>query len=284
MALITMAIAMLLVSCKSEIRSNPPPVPIVRSITPVSATNTVVASFTVIGENLPLTTEMSIDGSICLVPTLRTSSGFTVRCRMGGAAGNKAVQITTNRIAYGGSVIDASISIEVTAPYKGYSASATGGCVYDNSTGLMWSVRTTDGGLLDWSNTYTHFNDTKSTQTKYAGWENGQIKFIRITQADIDAVTNVVGFVNRINSIGLCGHNDWRIASVLELESLVVTTADPAVDLQWFPNTRRAEIFRAASSFEGRADAYWASSGNSIFTYSLEPSGMYPVWLVRVGK
>lgn len=283
MALITMTIAMLLVSCKSEISSNPPPVPIVRSITPTSATGMVVASFTVTGENLPLTSEMSIEDGTCLVPTHRTASGFTVLCRMR-REGNKAVQITTNRIAYGGSVIDASRYIEVTAPYKGYSASATGGCVYDNSTGLMWSVRTTDGGLLDWSNTYTHFNDTKGTQTKYAGWENGQIKFIRITQADIDAVTNVVGFVNRINSIGLCGHNDWRIASVLELESLVVTTADPAVDLQWFPNTRRAEIFRASSSFEGRADAYWASSGNSIFTYSLEPSGMYPVWLVRVGK
>ena len=45
----------------------------------------------------------------------------------------------------------------------GFSFTAVnGGCVQDNVTGLMWEVKTTDGGLRDWTKTYTNYSPADS--------------------------------------------------------------------------------------------------------------------------
>ena len=77
-------------------------------------------------------------------------------------------------------------------------------CVKDNITGLMWEVKTADGGLRDMNKTYTHYDDATQAQ-KYDGsaWVNP-------TQAEIDAATNTRGFVTAVNAASMCGHADWR--------------------------------------------------------------------------
>lgn len=91
----------------------------------------------------------------------------------------------------------------------GFSYSAVaGGCVQDNITGLMWEVKTADGGLRDGSNTYTN--------------------------------SGAVGFRNSVNSQTLCGYSDWRLPTADELQSLVdygVAYPGPTIDTTWFPNT-----------------------------------------------
>ncbi len=165
----------------------------------------------------------------------------------------------------------------------GFSFTAVpGGCVQDNNTGLMWEVKTTDGGLRDWSNTYTNFDSITAIQK----W-NG-MAWAAPTQADIDAATNSIGFKNAVNAAGLCGFNDWRMPTADELQSIIdygVAFPGPTIDANWIPNTRGAN--------------YWTSSpvvGPSTstvawlvgFDYGMTPagqrsSGLY-ARLVRGGK
>jgi hypothetical protein len=99
----------------------------------------------------------------------------------------------------------------------GFSFTAvTGGCVQDNVTGLMWEVKTTDGGLRDWTKTYTNLGDNSAA----------------------DAST----FVTAVNATNLCGHWNWRLPTADELQSSVdysVKSPGPTIDANWFPNTQR---------------------------------------------
>ena len=70
-------------------------------------------------------------------------------------------------------------------------------CVKDNVTGLMWEVKTNDGGLHDKNETYTWYNPDNSANGGGAGTENGD--------NDTDS------FVVNTNARGLCGANDWRM-------------------------------------------------------------------------
>lgn len=85
----------------------------VTSITPVSAVMGQSTNFTITGQNLPLTSVLSIADATCQTPTNRTATGFTVVCTLGGAAGSKVVTVKTDTDANGGGVIDASRSISV---------------------------------------------------------------------------------------------------------------------------------------------------------------------------
>lgn len=87
--------------------------PSVSSIWPTSATIDQSVVFTVTGQNLPLTAVMSISDAICGTPTSRSATGFSVLCTPLGTGGTKTVTVKTNTQVNGGTVIDASRSIEV---------------------------------------------------------------------------------------------------------------------------------------------------------------------------
>lgn len=124
-------------------------------------------------------------------------------------------------------------------------SASTWACVKDNITGLMWEVKTADGGLRDVNNEYTNFDSTTEAQ-----YYDGPA-WVPPTQAQIDAATNTVGYVAAVNAAGLCGKKDWRLPTVDELQGLVdygvdVRTSKPMIDETYFPNT---------ASY-----AYWTSS------------------------
>ncbi len=96
-------------------------------------------------------------------------------------------------------------------------------CVKDNHTGLMWEVKTDDGGLRDKDNTYTWYNTNTATNGGYAGSDNGG--------------NNTQAFAQTVNSQTLCGHNNWRLPSKKELHSLVnYGKYNPTIDSAYFPN------------------------------------------------
>jgi PKD repeat protein len=162
-------------------------------------------------------------------------------------------------------------------------ASATAwSCVEDNVTGMVWEVKTKDGGLRDWTKTYTHYDSTTSAQVY--NFTTGATS--NPTQAQIDAVTNSVGFKNAVNAAGLCGANDWRLPTPDELQGLVdygVAYPGPTIDATWFPNTQ-GDAYRSSSPYVGSANLAWFVNFREGFFAGLNRLESGYVRLVRAGQ
>lgn len=127
---------------------------------------------------------------------------------------------------------------------------SSGECVVDNLTGLMWA--------------------------KNANLPNGG----RTWQGALD-------YVASMNSgAGLCGHHDWRLPNVNELESLVHAG-----------QTDSAAWLNANGFTYGHSDIYWSSSSCAGNPYNawlvnmyyghvgvLDKDNFYYVWPVRSGQ
>ncbi len=92
---------------------SPPVIASVSGVSPAVANLSQATTFTITGQNLPLTSVLSIADATCQTPTNRTATGFTVVCTPGGAAESKVVTVKTDTEANGGVVIDASRVVTV---------------------------------------------------------------------------------------------------------------------------------------------------------------------------
>ncbi len=141
-------------------------------------------------------------------------------------------------------------------------------CVKDNVTGLIWEVKTDDGGLRDKDNTYKNYDDP--------------------THAEIDAASNSRGFVAAVNRQGLCGARDWRLPKVEELHSLVDygVGEDNAsrIDANVFPNTSFRGYW-SSSPYAGGASYAWGVNFNlgHVYGYYVRIN-YYAVRLVRASQ
>lgn len=92
-------------------------------------------------------------------------------------------------------------------------------CTKDNDTGLIWEVKTNDGGLHDYQNKYTNFIEDNDPKKLYGTKNNADV------------------FIKYVNSQGLCGANDWRMPTIEELSGIDKHGLIPSVDPKYFPNT-----------------------------------------------
>lgn len=91
-------------------------------------------------------------------------------------------------------------------------------CTLDRVTGLMWEMKTTDGGPHDQLRLFTSF-----------GFQQ------------VGGLTDTSTFVTRTNRRKLCGNSDWRIPRQSEMVGITHYGAPkpgPAIDDAFFPNTR----------------------------------------------
>jgi len=92
-------------------------------------------------------------------------------------------------------------------------------CVRDNVTGLVWEVKTDDGGIHDKDNTYRWGGKTalgSDFGTYYSDWDS---------------------LVDGSNSEQLCGFSDWRVPTRQELQGLVnYGRINPSIDTAYFPD------------------------------------------------
>jgi hypothetical protein len=122
-------------------------------------------------------------------------------------------------------------------------------CVRDNHTGLIWEVKTDDGGLRDKNNRYSWYNTDQNTNGGDAGKQNGGV----CTGTSCDTA----GYVEAVNAQGLCDAGDWRMPTPFELLGIVHNGQDrPSIDTDFFPNTITTDYW---SSVPGSASLHTAN-------------------------
>lgn len=102
-------------------------------------------------------------------------------------------------------------------------------CVQDHVTGLVWEVKTADGGLRDMNNTF-FWRRARSGEPPS---ETGQASCSQLPDCGIR------DYISTVNASGLCGLGNWRIPSRHELLSIVDFGSPTviAIDEAYFPNT-----------------------------------------------
>lgn len=93
-----------------------------------------------------------------------------------------------------------------------------GNCALDTYTGLVWEIKST-AGIQDHALRFTHLDRTDQLQVM----TRSDLSLVpRVpTEAEILSETNSQGYVNRINSIALCGYTDWRLPKASELVNVI---------------------------------------------------------------
>lgn len=106
-------------------------------------------------------------------------------------------------------------------------------CVSDSRTGLLWEVKTRDGGLRDRGWTYTFYDSTLTDPTgRPFGSANGGMCIAGLS-------CDTEHYIAAINSLGLCGSSQWRLPTKAELRTIGQDGADNrTVNSDWFPNAR----------------------------------------------
>jgi hypothetical protein len=122
----------------------------------------------------------------------------------------------------------------------------------DNVTGLIWEVKTDDGGLHDKDNTYT--------------WQEAQ----RI-------------FIMQLNGENFGGNSDWRLPTVNDLSYLVHADANkPAINTTYFPNTMSFYYWTSMMN-HNNGDLVWSVDFDHGLVFNTLESEYYHVRAVRGG-
>ncbi|MBZ0092148.1 MAG: DUF1566 domain-containing protein [Sulfuricellaceae bacterium] len=273
--------------------------PVITSVGTASGTVNQSFSYQITANNGPtsygisgLPAGLSVNSSTGLISGTPTASGtfsVTVTATNAGGAGSKAVTITIappssshyTKIANNGAVLPDSATL---------GGGPTGwACTRDNTTGLIWEVKTADGGLRDMNKSYTNYDDATQPQKRN---QSGSA-YVNPTQADVDAASNSIGFAKAVRGSGLCGYSDWRMPSKDELLGIVDMSNLPTINTTYFPNTP-SSLFWSSSPLAGSASDAWyiyfgtgnpdwggrdgpsqvrlVSTGQSIGTYALSVS------------
>jgi len=186
---------------------------------------------------------------------LRTDGTVTTRCKTSGqdAGIGRDVSVPDNSDGrLGFSFIKVNASGQALAP-----TAKAWTCVKDAVTGLLWEIKTHDGGLRDYHLQYTNFRDGRAGDSS--------------------------SFVAAVNAQGLCGHADWRLPTRTELLGIVNYGRQPgavAIDQKWFPDTANTWTW-SANTFAGGTVSAWALDFSVAHIYYGKDSKLGAVRLVR---
>ena len=160
-------------------------------------------------------------------------------------------------------------------------------CVRDNVTGLIWEVKAPSNGtvgdsLHDADDRYNWYNTDSFTNGGSVGFadDDGAICY-GYNNADSTTYCNTEAFVNRVNTAGLCGANDWRMPKKQELSSIVhYGRTNLSIDTDYFSNTVN-NWYWSGSPHAYSSSSSWVVYFNSGVGASYGRSYGYYVRLVR---
>lgn len=139
-------------------------------------------------------------------------------------------------------------------------ASQPWACVRDNHTGLIWEVKTDDGGIHDRDTTYRWGGKTAlvNERARTDGWGSYSNHWDTLVDGS-----------NQANAgTGLCGTNDWRVPTVKELAGITHKgRSNLTIDTNYFPNTVNGAYWSSLPREVGWADAWVVSfsEGNDFY-------------------
>jgi hypothetical protein len=154
-------------------------------------------------------------------------------------------------------------------------------CTKDNRTGLIWEVKTDDGGLRDMDWIYSWYEPNSSNNGGFVGYQNGNNHSEYCFGSDCDTYA----YKNTVNTKTLCGSTNWRMPTLDELKGLMTTTSSVNkpnnssiyIDAYYFPNTK-AEYWSSLSYASNSNDAW-----NINFYYQgSRHEGKYYGYVVRL--
>lgn len=157
-------------------------------------------------------------------------------------------------------------------------------CVKDNSTGLIWGVKTNDGGLQDkdWTYSWYLYNSPDGVDGAIDGGH------CEGSSCDTSA------YIAAVNEQGLCGYNDWRLPtangyalaeSQKELQSIMTCTescngSQIYIDTNYFPYIDSFSYYRSSSLVDNDASKIWVASFKGFVVEVIKTYGEH-VMLVR---
>ena len=184
--------------------------------------------------------------------------------RMAKVGGSSVPGRDYSKIANDGSVLPASAVLG--------GAPGDWACTRDNSTGLIWEIKTDDGGLRDVDWTYTWYDSNASINGGDAGTQAGTACNGTLPQCNTSAYRNAVNAL--AGPARLCGATDWRLPTANELDGLInAGAASFVIDTVWFPDFFvNIDYWTSETSAQNVSFAWWVNftSGNvgSIFKSS----------------
>lgn len=151
-------------------------------------------------------------------------------------------------------------------------------CVRDEVTGLVWEVKTVDGGLRDQNHLYTWYNPNPDENGGAPGSRDGG-------DCGGDIRCDTRAYVAAVNSNGLCGVGDWRLPTRAELRTIVDYQAEfPAIDLDYFANTVARSFWTSEANDTYPNYAWHTDFKFGLASYYYYKSGPKAVRLVRGGE
>ncbi|MBN8489763.1 MAG: DUF1566 domain-containing protein, partial [Burkholderiales bacterium] len=141
-------------------------------------------------------------------------------------------------------------------------------CVKDNRTGLVWEGKTPTG--------------MRSAAS--------QINFAGLTDPALDAY-DASFYVSEVNRLRLCGYSDWRLPTLLEMQSIADygITSGAMLSPTWFPNSG-TQGFHWTATIESSGAGRWVmdmGEGRTVYEPTLNRDGLgylHQVRLVRGGS
>lgn len=111
------------------------------------------------------------------------------------------------------------------------------GCTRDETSGLMWEVKSLAKGFRYHGWTYTPYDSNPESNGGWIGYKDDTSG--RCLRSAMDERScNTEAYVNAVNREGLCGFKDWRLPSFKELVAVATETAreNPSTTSKLLPN------------------------------------------------
>lgn len=151
-------------------------------------------------------------------------------------------------------------------------------CVRDNITGLVWEVKTADGGLRDRNWTYTWYDSIYNYGGNPGTASGGSCK--------IRGRCDTEKYVADVKATTLCGFSDWRMPSHQELQRIALMgRSNPGDALTYFPNTPSSYFWSGSPKADGLSYVWYVDFNYGLVFYVTRSYGFHGlIRLVRGGQ